>query len=206
MKKISLLAGLLILLIILNSYLETIKADITGSAHDFSDKNWNQGGPCQPCHAPHNSNTMITEAPLWNHEVTGASFTLYSSPTLGGVPEQPKEPSRLCLSCHDGSVPLGNFGGNMSSDYIGGSALIDTDFTNDHPFSIKWQHQHVAGNQMCSNCHDVHDPSWVGALPFFNGYVECSTCHDVHNSFGYPKLLRLPSQSSQICIFCHEMS
>ncbi|MHC4642831.1 MAG: cytochrome c3 family protein [Planctomycetota bacterium] len=59
---------------------------------------------------------------------------------------------------------------------------------------------------MCSNCHDVHDPSFVGTLPFFDGYVECSTCHDVHNSFGYPKLLRLPNQSSQICLICHEMS
>ncbi|MHC4083650.1 MAG: cytochrome c3 family protein [Planctomycetota bacterium] len=206
MKRRYLLAGVLILFVILDPYPEFLNAYISGSAHDFSNKNWNQGGPCLPCHTPHSSDTIIIDAPLWNHEVTVANFTLYSSPTLGGVTEQPREPSLICLSCHDGTVSLGSFGGNMGSDYIGSSALIDTDLSDDHPISIQWSHQHVTGNQMCSNCHDVRDPSFVGALPFFDGYVECSTCHDVHNSFGYPKLLRLPNENSQVCVFCHAMS
>ncbi len=206
MERRYLLTGFLILFVIPGSYPETLKADITGSAHDFAGKNWNQGGTCLPCHAPHNTNQTISDAPLWNHEVTMANFTLYSSPTVGGIIEQPRGPSLMCLSCHDGSVPLGSFGGNTGSSYIGSSALIDTDLSDDHPVSIKWSHQHVSGNQMCSNCHDVRDPSFVGTLPFFDGYVECSTCHDVHNGFGYPKLLRVPNQSSQICLFCHDMS
>jgi predicted CXXCH cytochrome family protein len=206
MERRYLLATILILFIILSSYHKILKAGIEGSAHDFSGKSWNQGGTCLPCHTPHNSDTKINDAPLWNHEVTVATFTIYRSPTLGGIIEQPREPSLICLSCHDGTVSLGSFGGNTGSSYIDSSALIDTDLSDDHPISIKWSHQHVSGNQMCSNCHDVHDPSFVGTLPFFDGYVECSTCHDVHNSFGYPKLLRLPNQSSQICLICHEMS
>jgi predicted CXXCH cytochrome family protein len=209
MTKRYLLAGSFVLLLILGSYFGTIKADITGSMHDFSSAGWNPGGEiCEPCHTPHNADLAIIGSPLWNHEETTASFTIYSSPTLVVTPEQPRGPSKLCLSCHDGTVSLDSFGGNIGSTFISGPAKIGTVLSDDHPVSIKWEHQNDIGNQTCANCHNVHDPSDPGALPFFgssypNVYVECSTCHDVHNSTVNPKLLRLPMQGSQLCLHCH---
>jgi len=176
---------------------------ITGSAHDFSSEAWSSGKICLPCHTPHNANSSIQDAPLWNHEITTASYILYSSPTLQETPEQPGSVSKLCLSCHDGTVALESFGGNSGSNFISSNALIGTNLSDDHPISIQWSHQDVNGNQ-CSNCHDVHqNPSFISVLPFYNGKVECATCHDPHNGYNYTKLLRKSLAASEICFHCH---
>ena len=54
-----------------------ILGDIRGSGHDFSDASWSNGEICLPCHTPHNSNLDVARAPLWNHELTTATYTLY---------------------------------------------------------------------------------------------------------------------------------
>jgi predicted CXXCH cytochrome family protein len=212
MEKRYLLAGRLILLVIFCSYFGDVKANITGSKHDFSlATSWNPGGEiCEPCHVPHNPIpgddpvTGTTDAPLWNHDITAATFTVYDSPTLFGTAEQPRGPTKLCLSCHDGTVALDSFGQNIGGTPIPDSVLIDTDLSDDHPVSIDWTHQNDGLEQMCTNCHQVHPSSaFISELPFFNGYVECSSCHDTHNTAGNPKLLRLPIQGSQLCLHCH---
>src|SRR5665811_812821 len=94
--------------------LSTSRAAITGSSHDFSTANWNFGGEiCQPCHTPHDASLDMAGSPLWNRQSTSATFQLYSSPTFDGSStiEQPSGTSKLCLSCHDGTVALDNFGG-----------------------------------------------------------------------------------------------
>ena len=177
---------------------------IQGSRHDFSTEAWNNEGEiCRPCHTPHNAQPQI---PLWNHETTVAAFMLYSSPTLEGTPEQPREGSKSCLSCHDGSVAVDSYGGNTGDNYLGGTALIGTDLSDDHPISILWPENHwnTLDFAMCLNCHNNRPPpSFVSELPFFDGYVECATCHDAHNGSDYEKLLRLPLQNSEICLYCH---
>ena len=83
-----------------------IAQTIVGSAHDFSGEGWSGGEICLPCHTPHNADTTEPDAPLWNHAVTSALYTLYDSPTMDVAPEQPRPASKLCLSCHDGTVAL----------------------------------------------------------------------------------------------------
>ena len=58
---------------------------ISGSAHDFSGETWSGGTICLPCHTTHHGETTFV-APLWNHEVTAATFVMYSSPTRGTTP------------------------------------------------------------------------------------------------------------------------
>ena len=182
-------------------------ADIRGSAHDFSGRAWSDGMICTPCHTPHNADTSVTDAPLWNHTVTSASYTLYSSPTLQIAPLQPRSVSKLCLSCHDGTVAVESFGGNTGTTLLEGDALVGTNLSNDHPVSIYWDHQTASTGTglKCNNCHALHGtPRLISVLPFFDHYVECATCHDVHNA--YPangKLLRLPKTNSQLCLYCH---
>lgn len=191
-------------------------AGIQGSVHDFSAYFWSGGQICDICHAPHGTGGG-TQAPLWNHAITSTNFTLYSSGTLWETPVQP-EPgsiSRLCLSCHDGTIAIDSFGSNMGStfmDDINPNANMGTDLSNDHPVGILWNHQ---GDEQrnCTACHDVMSLNMnVKNVKFYpvpndpglpNFRLECGTCHDVHNAGTEPKLLRVTMTGSALCQQCH---
>jgi hypothetical protein len=109
---------------------------------------------------------------LWNRKVAGAGYTqnyvMYDSSTLDAkqvqsTMNQPGGSSKLCLSCHDGTVAIGNvnvLNGLDKSGQAQGTAVIattggttmptgagtstgftrylGTDLTNDHPISISY--------------------------------------------------------------------
>src|SRR5512141_944892 len=83
---------------------------IAGTPHDLSAKGWGTTELCKFCHTPHHAQS-VTAAPLWNHATTLATYTLYSSATFQGATSlaQPGPTSKLCLSCHDGSVAVDAF-------------------------------------------------------------------------------------------------
>jgi predicted CXXCH cytochrome family protein len=181
---------------------------ITGSAHDFSTANWNFTGEiCQPCHTPHNADLGSAGTPLWNHQVTSATFDLYSSPTFDGSSSmgQPSGTSKLCLSCHDGTVALDSFGG-----FTGGSTFahltVGNDLRDDHPISFVYDAA-LAGTDT-----GLFDPasssSGLGGTIhtdlLHDGKVECSSCHDVHNDSGEAYLLVKSNEGSQLCLTCHD--
>ena len=58
---------------------------ITGSAHDFTGQAWSGGRICVACHAPHKTDTATTDAPLWSHANSTATYTLYSTPTMNAT-------------------------------------------------------------------------------------------------------------------------
>lgn len=60
---------------------------------------------CIFCHTPHGARAT---APLWNRNDSTASYLPYDSPTLNADPGQPTGSSKLCLSCHDGTIALGS--------------------------------------------------------------------------------------------------
>ena len=61
-------------------------AGIEGSGHDLSLNGWGNGEICEVCHTPHNADTTAgLGAPLWDHEVTTQTYTLYTSTTLDGT-------------------------------------------------------------------------------------------------------------------------
>jgi len=178
---------------------------IQGSAHDFSAQSWSNGEICLPCHTPHNADNTVLSAPLWNHQVTSATFTIYSSPSMVTTPEQPREPSKLCLSCHDGTIALDSFGGSSGSNFMTGSANLDIDLSDDHPISIYWSHQNdILTSAGCIRCHNPNPTDFNPILPFFDRYIECPTCHDPHNTSNNPRLLRKPLANSEICFHCHD--
>lgn len=184
---------------------------LAGSAHDFSSESWGvPGETCAPCHTPHHAQSSLI--PLWNHETTMATFTLYSSETLDARPEQPSASSKSCLSCHDGTVALNAFGGNVGSVFIdNGPANLGTDLSNDHPISFRYD------TALALQDGDLFDPAAtpVPALEgasirdgmLVNDYLECSSCHDVHRSKGdsmtAAKLLLVDNGGSALCLTCH---
>ncbi len=191
---------------------------LAGSAHDFSTANWNPGQKvCVTCHTPHNSNTTVSAAPLWNHAVTTQVYTLYSSPTLHAAMGQPGGNSKLCLSCHDGTVAVDSFGGTVGTTNIsaknnlGGAALND-----DHPIGFLYDTTLANANG------SLFDPGTktvtigtgaqtktgtVSAVMLFNGQMECSSCHDVHNTFAVGAngtgMVKMDTAGSKICMACH---
>ena len=189
-------------------YLGTASAQtIVGTDHDLSGVQGTGGEICVVCHTPHNADTAVSEAPLWNHATTAATFTLYSSPTFDGIPiNQPGGASRLCLSCHDGTVALDAFGaqGGTATNVISGGALIGTDLSDDHPISF------IYDSGLATADNGLFDPavasSGLGGTidedMLFAGSMECASCHDVHDNSLEP-FLRVTNADSAMCLTCH---
>ena len=190
-------------------------AAITGSAHDFSAYGWSGGRICIVCHTPHGADKTVTDAPLWNHAVTTATYTVYSGSTLNATVGQPTGVSKLCLSCHDGTVAIDSYGGNTGTtlvDAINPAANTGTDLADDHPISFAYDSALAAadGELVDPSADGDTDPNTVGMaapfLPLFNGSMQCASCHDVHNtvSAGNPSLLLKTTAGSAICLTCHQ--
>jgi predicted CXXCH cytochrome family protein len=182
-------------------------AAITSSSHDFQSSGWNSTGEiCVVCHTPHAADTTVVDAPLWNHEVTAATFTPYpSGGTMQAAPGQPDGSSKLCLSCHDGTVALDNFGGATGgTNYVSGATLIDVDLRDDHPVSFTYD------ATLASNDGQLYDPttqtsglgSTIDVDMLFSGKLQCASCHDPHDA-GVAKLLVKSNAASDLCLTCH---
>ena len=60
------------------------------------------------CHTPHGANAAAP-TPLWNRELSGATYIPYNSSSIEAVGiGQPGGSSKLCLSCHDGTIAIGS--------------------------------------------------------------------------------------------------
>ena len=69
-------------------------------------RSYTESRVCIFCHTSHNASV---EGPLWNHETTSPSqFKAYDRPTMKGQAEQPSGATKLCLSCHDGTIAVGS--------------------------------------------------------------------------------------------------
>lgn len=189
-------------------------AVITGSKHDFKTASWNTTGQiCIVCHTPHSAGSTI--APLWNHTLSAATYSIYSStlsPTLQAVVDQPSSSSKACLSCHDGTIALDSFGGkpNSETNRITGTDNLGTDLSNDHPVSFTYDSALAAADG------DLFDPTvkMVDSLSktiddgmLINHKLECGSCHDVHAGAGdsdsTTSLLLVDNAKSALCLTCH---
>ncbi|MDH5308438.1 MAG: hypothetical protein OEY08_00630 [Gammaproteobacteria bacterium] len=118
---------------------------------------------CVFCHTPHAA-TNAPGAPLWNRQLSGQTYTTYTSSsldaeTIAGTLAQPAGSSKLCLSCHDGTLALGAVnvlggqqnvtidltgtavGGTMppgQGELTGFTRNLGTDLRNDHPISLTY--------------------------------------------------------------------
>ncbi len=180
---------------------------IVGSAHDFSSAAWNTSDQiCIVCHTTHNADVSVSDAPLWNHEMTSATFTPYSSASMNATVGQPDASSKLCMSCHDGTIAVDNYGGQTGgSHFITGNSLVGTDLSDDHPVSFTYD------AALANSDGGLYDPTTAnsgmgGTISndmLIGGKVQCASCHDVHNSQGFSKLLIISNSSSALCLTCH---
>ena len=114
-------------------------AGFTDSPHYFSGISAGGGvttGGCTFCHTPHRA---LQQALLWNHTLSSHTFSWDAGEvTAGGTPYPQidttwKGPTKLCLSCHDGSVAIGDIAWFNQRAFTGTplvSATHDTDVFN----------------------------------------------------------------------------
>jgi len=190
---------------------------ITGSAHDFTADSWSGGRICVACHTPHGADTSVNDAPLWNHALSTATYTLYGSPTLDAAITQPGGSSKLCLSCHDGTVAVNSFGGVTGTTMISTENDLTTNLKASHPIGFAYDST-LAGTD--GSLRDPDNTSvtigsgtqtktgTISQVLLYGGQMECGSCHDVHNTFtvGGPGtgLVKVDPAGSLICLNCHD--
>jgi hypothetical protein len=94
---------------------------------------------CIFCHAPHNAESVGI---LWNRQDPTVIYDTYQSTTVQTSIGQPTGTSRMCLSCHDGTIALGAVSSRasniaMTQQFLdSGPAALTTDLRDDHPISF----------------------------------------------------------------------
>ena len=175
-------------------------AGITGTAHDFRRTAYAITGEdeiCAPCHAPHNNNTPPAGSPLWNHNINLAqTYTLYTSDTMDATPAGPGGVSRLCLSCHDGVLTVGDYNGAPDPGIViaAGATNLGTDLSNDHPVGMAAAGAGADPNITVPAGYTLYGPA--------GDQMECGTCHNPHSD-AFPNYLRASNVASAFCLSCH---
>jgi len=184
-------------------------ATITGTAHDLSAKGWGTTELCKFCHTPHLAQA-VAGAPLWNHQTTVASYAMYNSATFRGATSQtqPGPTSKLCLSCHDGTVAVDSFA-NAGTLQAGTHFISSTNrvgsgnaLTGDHPIAFTYNAALVALDTHLVMPASTNYVDAAGLIPLFGSKLECASCHSSHNNT-YAKFLRISNAGSALCLKCH---
>lgn len=200
-------------------------AEITGSAHDFTAQSWGDQEICKPCHTPHNAvTTSINGNRLWAHTLSSASYFIHQTESTDAIADggaatisqaELDDASRLCLSCHDGTVALDSFmkrNGPTDGMVLGtpGHGALSTnlgvDLTNDHPVGYRAVYKENlsrAGHFTYRPIAAVRSAGLIfatspetvpaGSLDqsgrpiVYSNWpaISCITCHDVHNQAGF---------------------
>jgi predicted CXXCH cytochrome family protein len=160
---------------------------------------------CIFCHTPHNASPV---QPLWNRSTPVNAYTVYSSSSLQAKPGQPTGSSKLCLSCHDGTIAVGSvlsreqpiaMAGGMTT-LPPGHANLGTDLSDDHPISFRYD------TALTGQDPKIKPPSVLPKEVKLdkNSEMQCTSCHDAHNNeFG--KFLVMDNAQSQLCSSCHQI-
>ena len=157
---------------------------------------------CVFCHTPHNANPAV---PLWNHTMSsGVTYTPYSSSTMVAAVGVPTGSSKLCLSCHDGTVAIGStvtrgqfaMQGVNAQGALTGPSSLGTNLSDDHPISFV----PITGSTI------TNPPSGSPVQLDANGQVQCRSCHDPHQmdiDATTQKFLVVNNAASGLCVVCH---
>lgn len=196
-------------------------AGMAGTKHDLSAgssaavKSNSQTELCIFCHVPHNSQPTVGR-PLWNHAMTNQTLTWNPGSTVrgttlpGDITSAALNGSRACMSCHDGTIALGDLvsgsGGTVSGPNVGPTGKLTGGVNFINPASMETTHPL-----------GVQKPAAVTGFTGFknvpvgnainydaDGYVQCGSCHNPHDNT-HPPFLKADNTGSAICVTCHDL-
>lgn len=163
---------------------------------------------CIFCHIPHREDS---EKPyLWNRSSPSEPYTPYLSSTLNADVGQPTGSSRMCLSCHDGTIALGAIASSETEiPFKNGVRFmpkespshLGTDLSDDHPVSF------VYDSILAAESGELKDPDLLpGTVRLGSAdQLQCISCHDPHDDT-YGRFLVMDNTASSLCITCHDQS
>lgn len=168
--------------------------------------------PCMYCHVPH-SGIANPNGALWSQTLSSQTYTTYTSTTIHNTGQQPMlgSDSSLCLSCHDGTVAVGQTQPFGQIQMTGNMLVADkfgTSLQGSHPFSLKLPLVDAADLvQSLTTTHTTAD--LTGAVKLINNDVECTSCHTPHtqgiDTVSKNFLVR-DSSNGQLCTSCHQIN
>jgi len=182
---------------------------IVGSPHDLS-----ATGPgrihameeeqvCIFCHTPHNA---TGQRPLWNRHMPPTHYRIYESSTTDARIDQPSGSSKMCLSCHDGSLAIGLLAGRPDEIVVmsrrtmaPGRGNLSLDLSDDHPIGFRYDRALAARDPQLRVPDAISRELPLGK----HGEMHCTTCHDPHNNH-LGNFLRITKVRSAICLSCHD--
>lgn len=152
---------------------------------------------CVFCHTPHSANPAV---PLWNHAAGASTYQTYTSRSLEASPGQPNGSSKLCLSCHDGTVAVGltvRRGNLLDVTLASRSTSLGADLRNDHPVSFEPR----AGSEL------YWPPNLGQVRGDAQGRLQCTSCHDPHDDYNGKFLVVAQvdagGRGGYLCRACH---
>ena len=205
---------------------------IQNSKHDFSAATWSDKEICKPCHTPHNAVDTNLTGRLWAHTLSTATYVYHGGTATGDGSTRPEAgtgsatqadmdvATRLCLSCHDGTVALDSFMGKdgvSDGKFIGdaggqhgaatanlGNGQVANDLTNDHPVGYKAVYDENSGQNAAGTGHYRYKPR-AGAVAAGLRFATSKTpvsAGVVDRTTGTAVTGNLPSIS---CVTCHDV-
>jgi hypothetical protein len=192
-----------------HNFSATVTPNILGGGDTRDVKADSESEICVFCHTPHGADT--SEGPLWN-KTLGGSYTLYDSSSIDSTIQDPNGASKLCLSCHDGTIAIGsvrNVRGEqrtISMNITGGGTTMPAgegantgytrnlgqDLSNDHPISLTYNSDFVNADGEMRNPGD--DPLRV------RGQTPRPGIQDIHL-----QPVNMGDSVGQVqCISCHD--
>ncbi len=175
---------------------------------------------CIFCHTPHHAQAATA---LWNRQDPTGPFITYWSSSLDAYSQsnapEPDGASKLCLSCHDGTLALGALlsrendiamsgteGGRMPSS---ASGYVGQDLTGGHPISFIVTDTLIStNNAKDSQLASLAEMKSDADVSFDkDDKIQCTTCHNPHDdsNYGASGIHFYVKQSfSDTCVVCHQ--
>ena len=160
---------------------------------------------CIFCHIPHQKGSASRY--LWNRSDPANPYFPYFSSTLKADVGQPTGSSRMCLSCHDGTIALGAVASSPAEiplrDDIrfmpeNSASNLGTDLSDDHPISFVYDEMLVLEDR------HLREPSTLPPqVKLENNELQCTACHDPHHN-PYGNFLVMDNRASALCTACHD--
>lgn len=180
-------------------------AQITNTDHNFGSYGWSNHEICKPCHTPHFASSIYYR--LWNHDLTTATYQTLEGSATAEVDFDIA--TRLCMSCHDGTVALDSFGGNHGgTNYVPDGKKLGTDLRDDHPVGSEAMYPPDPkptwwDTAMKATPTGLSLKNWTAPNTTVYKVVGCTTCHTPHGKTGVASLLQKTNDQSGLCLSCH---